>query len=96
MDSIEEHLDARITRHKEANDKTLKELATSIVKDFGGRIAELEKRDVAEDARAAALAAAKTEARSNKRWVIGSAISLGVLLIACIGLLFQLLGEVGT
>ena len=94
LDGIEEHLDARISRHKKANEDQMKELATSIIKDFGNRITVLEKKEVAEDAKNTALDAAKEEARSNKRWVIGSAISLGVLLLMCVGLLFQLLGEV--
>lgn len=95
LDSIEEHLDQRITRHKEANDAAVKELASSVIKDFGNRVAALETKDVADEASQKALVAAKQEARSNKRWVIGSAISLGVLLIAAIGILLQLLGKVG-
>lgn len=94
LESIETHLEQRITRHKEANDATIKELATSIVTDFGKRITELEKKDVADIAATAALAAAKKEARSNKRWVIGSAASLGGLLLGVIVLLFQLQGKV--
>lgn len=95
LDTIENHLDARITRHKEANEAHLKELATTIVTDFGKRISEIEKKEVADAAATAALDAVRNKAESNKRWIVGSLISLGILLLAVLGLLFQLQGRVG-
>lgn len=93
LDEIEHHLEDRITRHKQANEAHLKELATTIVTDFGKRISEIEKKEVAEEAATAALTAARKQAQSNKRWFVGSAISLGGLMLAIIVLLLQLEGR---
>lgn len=96
LETIETHLEARIERHKKANEQTVKELATSVIRDFGDRISKLETEAIAEQAAHDALEAAKREAQSNKRWVIGIGFTLGMLLLAALSLLFQLLGEVGA
>lgn len=50
LETIEMNTDERITRHREANQKAIEGLAQQVIKDIGGRVASLEKHDVAEDA----------------------------------------------
>lgn len=83
LDTIEEHIDARITRHKEQNEATVKELARTVVTDFGARLQTLEKQDIADNA-----------VRTYRKLLVGGLISVGVLLVAVVGLLLQVLGKV--
>ena len=83
LDAIESHLDDRITRHREANQHAIQQLAESVIKDIGGRVATLEKHDVAEDA-----------VKSYRKWLIGvGLVGVGGLLINFL-MLLNLLGKV--
>ena len=80
LDKIEAHLDERITRHRDANQQAIKELAESVIKDIGGRVSTLEKHDVAEDA-----------VQSYRKWLIGvGVVGVGGLVVNIV-MLFQLL-----
>ena len=83
LDDIERNLDERITRHREANQKAVTELAQSIVNDIGKRVTTLEKHDVAEDA-----------VKSYRKWLVGvGVVGIGGLLINAV-MLMQVLGKV--
>lgn len=78
------HVDERITRHRKVNEQTVKELAMSIVRDFGGRLEKLEKHDVAEDA-----------VKSQRKWLIGIGITVLGIVLANLMVLLQIVGKVG-
>ena len=83
LDIIEKQLDDRITRHREANQQAIKELATSVIEDIGRRVTTLEKHDVADEA-----------VRSYRKWLIGvGLVGIGGLLINFF-MLLQVLGKV--
>lgn len=81
LDSVNEHVEdiktqlhERITKHRENNERTVKELATSIVEKFGDRVALLEQRDAADEA-----------VKSYRKWLIGVVIvGIGGLIIQLI------------
>lgn len=82
LKSINEHLNDRISRHRDKNQEHIRQLADSIVRDFGDRLQTLERHDVAEDA-----------VHSYRKWLIGvGVIGLGGLLINLV-MLLQLLSR---
>lgn len=83
LETIKNHLEDRITRHKEANEAHLKELATTVVTDFGKRVSNLEKESAADAA-----------VKSYRKWVIGGTISLATLLLGVMAMLLQVLSKV--
>ena len=79
LEAIEEHMDTRISRHKEANDKAIKELATSIVRDFGERVTKLETTQTSEEKVKEALEKHQAKQTATFRWVMGFIASLGLV-----------------
>lgn len=75
-------LSDRVTRHRDANQKQITELARTIVNEFDGRIKALETHDVAEEA-----------VRSYKRWAIGIVLTIVIALIANFIAVANLLGK---
>lgn len=83
LEEINRELHGRITKHREANEAHLKELATSVVKDFGARLQELEKHEVAEEA-----------VRTDRKWLIGVGIPVVLGLVVNMVMLLQVLVRV--
>lgn len=83
LEGLEESIMKRITKHREVNEQQLEKLAATVLKDFNQRVTKLETESAIEAAQ-----------RSSKRWIIATSISLGVLLIMCVGLLIQVLWRV--
>ena len=86
-----------IERHRVTNILQIEKLHTEILttlKDHETRLTEIERREVAEEAVTTALSAARKEAQSNKRWVIGVCIIGGGGLFINAVMLMQVLGKV--
>lgn len=84
MDKIEDHLEERITRHRERNAQQIKELASFVMDDFGKRVKKLEEQDVADEA-----------VKGYRKWFVGAFVGMAGLIVTVLVLLIQLLGKVG-
>ena len=96
LDSIEDQLEARIARHKQANQEAVEKLADFIAQDVGKRLIALETKTAAEDAAHKAREESRNYTLRNRHWVIGTGIALGMLLLAALGLLVQIASDLGT
>ena len=83
LEKIELHLDERITRHKERQERQVIELANFIRDDFGSRVKKLEEQDVADAA-----------VKGYRKWFVGAFVGMAGLLVTVLVLLIQLMGEV--
>ena len=77
--NFKEHTEDRITRHREINANQIKELAKSIIEDFGERVTKLEMAHESEERVKEALEKYQAKQTSTFRWVMGFIGSLGLV-----------------